>query len=153
MQKNWNLRKSKKYYENWILWRKQKKKKKKKKENRRLKIFCDLYNSRLLTGYTYKVLWHFWLFFHGRDGGKFPIPIPGRNLGHFWAEISPSLEKKNTAKGSLRSSNFFSQTSLCSPKVYLRAVRFARQKLSASPSHLAVFAHMCVRPLRLRHVG
>jgi hypothetical protein len=30
--------------------------------------------SGLLTGYTYKVLWHFWLFFHGRDGENSPFP-------------------------------------------------------------------------------
>ena len=71
--------------------------------------------SGLLTGYTYKVLWHLWLFFHGRDGGKFPIP-PRRNLGYFWGGILPSLEKKNTAKARFARQTFFPQT------------RFTRQK-------------------------
>ena len=56
---------------------------------------------------------------------KIPHPQHGKKFGTFQRRIPPSLKKKNTAKRLLRSSNFFSQNSLRSPKTVC-AARFAR---------------------------
>jgi hypothetical protein len=92
-----------------------------------------------------KVLWHSDSFFTG-DVGKLPILTPKRNLGLFseGGFHQFGTTKKNTTKKSVRSSIFFSQNSIFSPKICLRPVRFVRQKVSASGSQLAVFAHIHV---------